>query len=213
MAGLIHAATLAAREIDLLQALLHPDDHDCASAYLTAGFQSLTLLNTMLCGVPRRAVSPELPEGLSLSPTTDHDLLATLEATYVDTLDCPGLRGLRRTADIVAGHRASGVVHDDLWLAVRQGGDMIGCVLVTCGPNHTADLAYLGLTPPHRGRGIGPVLLQEVMRRLSHRRVKTLRLAVDSRNQPALNVYGAAGFVTRATQRAVIRSTVEVQAT
>ncbi len=212
VASLIEAAARAARDVDLLQALLSPDDADSATAYLTAGFHRLALLHTMISTLPRRSRPVPLPHGVTLQPATDTLLVPILEATYADTLDCPGLHGLRRTIDIIAGHRAGGVVHEDLWLTVRRHGQAVGCVLVTCGPRDVADLAYLGMLPAERACGLGRAILNEVIHRLVQRGAKTLRLAVDSHNAPALRLYSRAGFTRRSTQQAVIRSRCELQA-
>ncbi|MDP7030175.1 MAG: GNAT family N-acetyltransferase [Phycisphaerales bacterium] len=211
VATVIQAAARGCRDIDLLQGLLRPEDAPSLAAFQAAGFQSLTILHTMTCAVPKRPAAADLPPGISLVTTTDDMLVQTLDATYEQTRDCPGLCGLRNTRDIISGHRAGGVVHDELWLAVRLRDETIGCVLCTCGASHMGDLAYLGLTPAYRGLGLGRAILRDAMRRLARRGVTTLRLAVDSRNDPALKLYRAIGFTTRATQQAVIRSTREVQ--
>ena len=197
--------------VDLLQALLNLTDEYTHAAYLQAGFQQLAELHTMVAPVPQRTLPTPLPSGITLRHTHDANLIAVLDATYAETLDCPSLRGLRRTPDIVEGHRSGGRVHEDLWIVIAKDQRDIGCALTTCTNEHAADLAYFGLIPEVRGHGLGRIVMEHVHARAAAHGVRTMRLAVDADNAPACRLYRSLGFVLRSKQFAVIRSATEVQ--
>jgi len=198
-------------DIDLLQAITAPDDDAMRAMFIAAGMQALADLHTMTAPLNRmRTIA--LPEDATLTPTDDGSLRLVLEQTYQHTLDCPLLRGLRKTGDIIAGHRAGGVVEDDLWVTINVDGHPAGCGLVTCNDQRMADLAYLGLAPHARGCGLGGAVLSELGARARMHGMRTMRLAVDARNAPAIRIYRRAGFRTRAVQRAVIHSPRGLQA-
>jgi GNAT superfamily N-acetyltransferase len=212
-AALLRAGSIQASRwpIDLFQALLDPTDQLTHTAFLQAGFQDLAELHTMVAPVKAPPSPTPLPEGISLAHAQDTNLIGVLDATYERTLDCPALRGLRQVPDIIEGHRAGGCVHDDLWLVVTHGQRDIGCVLSTCTATRSADLAYFGLIPEERGRGLGRIIMEHVLARAALHGVTTMRLAVDASNVPARRLYRSLGFQPRAKQRAVIRSAAEVQ--
>lgn len=67
-------------------------------------------------------------------------------------------------------------------------------VLLAEMPDRDAwEVAYLGLTPDARGRGLGLAALEHA-RSLAAPHVRCLELAVDRRNAPAVRLYRAAGF-------------------
>ena len=207
----VGVAKTATWPVDLLQALLDPTDEHTHAAYMQAGFQHLAELHTMVAPIPRRSTPTPLPNGITLRHTHDANLIAVLDATYAETMDCPSLRGLRQTPDIVEGHRSCGRVHDDLWIVIARDQRDIGCALTTCTDEHSADLAYFGLIPEVRGHGLGRIVMEHVHARAAAHDVRTMRLAVDADNAPACRLYRSLGFVLRSKQSAVIRSAADVQ--
>jgi hypothetical protein len=102
---------LFARGIHIAQALLRPEDRDGPRAFRAAGFAYLTDLIYMSALASAECARPAIP--LSLEWITYHDsthatFIAALESSYIHSLDCPGLTGLRATEDVLAGHRATG---------------------------------------------------------------------------------------------------------
>jgi ribosomal protein S18 acetylase RimI-like enzyme len=94
-----------------------------------------------------------------------------------------------------------------LWTLLRIEGEPAGAVLLNPFPAHrTVELVYLGLAPSARGRGLGKQLLQHGLWLLNGRRERTLTLAVDQRNTPALAIYEAAGMRPVVRRVALIRS-------
>lgn len=200
------------REVHLAQALLEPAETLERRSFVEAGFQELAVLSYL-----ERALSagsppppPQWPPGTRTSTYRDelYDVLVTiLEESYRQTLDCPGLYGLRRTEDIIAGHKATGQYDPSMWTLLWVDERPAGVVLMNPFPDHrTVELVYLGLAPFARGRGLGRQMLRHGMSLLHGRRERSLTLAVDERNAPALAVYRAEGLRPAVHRVALIRS-------
>ena len=192
----------------LLQALLPPEDRRTAGIYRDAGFEYLAEL--IYCDSDVSQPKPKPPKHLDISyDTYSSDLAdqfaAALDASYVGSLDCPGLAGTRDTRDVLLGHRHTGRHDPNLWFLAKQGAQTVGVLLLT----HTFDrsgleVVYMGVAASERGRGLGGALLSlanEVARR---RGIKKLTLAVDSTNTYARRVYERWGFGEVARRRAWI---------
>jgi len=138
----------------------------------------------------------------------DPALIHALERTYTDTQDCPELRGLRDTHDVLASHRATGRFDPRLWWLLWQGDEPVGAMLLNPCPdqNHT-ELVYLGLAPELRGRGLSTALLRLGLSSLASMKQRTVTCAVDSRNAPARRLYERAGFGEFARRVAMVRPT------
>src|SRR5690606_2862219 len=135
------------------------------------------------------------------------DLLRVLEESYENTLDCPGLRGLRETRDILCGHQATGTFDPSLWTLLFERGAACGALLLNPVPHHRSiELVYLGLAPRARGRGCGKLLLQHGLALLASRDERIVSLAVDEQNAPALALYRSAGFTLSLRRIALVRS-------
>jgi hypothetical protein len=149
------------------------------------------------------------PEGAAVEPyrpDADEVMVRLLDETYIDTLDCPGLFGLRQTEDILQGHRASGQFDPSLWTILHLHGRPVGVLLLNPAPASRAiELVYMGLAPSARGRGLGTHLLNHGLSRLAGRREHTVTLAVDDCNAPARALYRRAGFRPVLRRRALIR--------
>lgn len=128
----------------------------------------------------------------------DRARLATLlERTYEQTLDCPGLDGLRRIEDVLDGYERTGVPMPEWWWIVRSEGGDVGCLLLADHPRDgRAELLYMGLVPQARGRGWGRRLVRQALRLTHDAGRKQLTLAVDARNEPAVRAYVGEGFRT-----------------
>ena len=143
-------------------------------------------------------VRPEVPtlhwEGLG--PPTEGDFRAVLEATYTCSLDMPELEGIRSLDDILASHRAGGRFVAERWQVghLRDEPATAAVMLLSEIPDRDAwEVAYLGLTPSARGRGLGRAVLAHALE-LAAVHVPRLELAVDVRNHPATRLYRIAGF-------------------
>lgn len=222
--SLINAACAGAAEVGpatgqgarLAQALLDPGEAAALDAFIAAGFQRLGNLAYLRRPVPRspRQPEPAMPPGIRLRrmsemPIREGDpmLMTALARSYIDTLDCPELAGLRELPDVVESHRAVGRYDPSLWWVVLHEDRPEGCMLLTrCPETHSVELVYLGLGPTLRGRGLGTDLLTIGMNAVAGPGPATLTCAVDTRNVPAQRLYRAAGFEQFATRIPVIRA-------
>jgi ribosomal protein S18 acetylase RimI-like enzyme len=203
---------VAGWEVDLAQALLDPGEKREQQAFQGAKFAELAVLSYLERPLGRtNAPMPAWPGGakVRLTPYRDalhDDLVTILEASYEQTLDCPGLYGLRRTADIIAGHKATGTFDPLLWTLMWLDERPAGALLINAFPGHkTVELVYLGLAPFARRHRLGRQLLRHGLTQLTSRRERSITLAVDQRNTPALNLYRSEGFRPAVQRIALIR--------
>jgi ribosomal protein S18 acetylase RimI-like enzyme len=130
-----------------------------------------------------------------------------LEASYEQTLDCPGLLGLRRTEDVLRGHQATGRFEPELWTLMELDGRPSGALLLNpASEGRCIELVYLGLARAARGQGHGRRLLRHGLRLVRERPERLMTLAVDDGNVPALRLYTSEGFKRRLRRVAMIRS-------
>ena len=200
--------------VRLIQALVDPGDQPQMAALAAGGLSELARLCYLERTVPRS--TPEAgpwPENVELVScgdvppgTLDDEISGVLTASYIDTLDCPGLRGLRAPEDVLAGHRATGLHEPALWTLMRVDGVARGVILLNPAPaSNAVELVYLGLDPAVRGRGLARKLLGHGLGLLVGRKERTVTLAVDLRNDPARAIYRDAGFVAVLRRTAFIR--------
>jgi mycothiol synthase len=195
-------AWLRGRGARLAEALLLPAEQGFAGPLLRNGFRRITRLLYL-----RRPVSaadadgpdgdgPEL--GLSYQPYGEEALAAfheTLLRSYEQTLDCPELNGARPVEEIVAGHKAQGPYDPGRWWLARQGGRPVGVLILSEVVEWGSwDVAYVGVVPEARGRGVGRALLARAIRAAAAGQAGHLTLAVDERNAPARRLYALLGF-------------------
>lgn len=125
-----------------------------------------------------------------------------LGQTYEGSRDMPELAGVRSLDEVLDGHRAgSGNDTSRWWLGVVPDEPAAAAVvLLSTRPEDekkaakTWEIAYFGLTPSARGRGLGRAALDWVIN-MARPHAARLQLAVDARNTPARRLYGARGFV------------------
>ncbi len=212
LAAVLERACGEIQGVVLAQALLEPQEKSIEAAYLQARFLSLGSLLYLSRPWDDALVPVEedtWPPGVSIEPYGEHlknDLIAALEASYVDTLDCPELCGMRTTRDVLASHLATGAFDPTLWWLLRVDGSPAGALLLNESPplKHT-ELVYLGLAPIARGRGLASRLLTIGLDALRKRPHRQLTCAVDARNTPARALYKRFGFVETTQRHALVR--------
>ncbi len=150
--------------------------------------------------------------GESWTPERGAAFATLIEATYEDTRDCPGLRGMRHIDDVVSGHRATGVFHPGLWTLWSDAQGPVAVLLVAeAAPAHDrppgtppgTELVYLGVAPRGRGRGLGSELLRYALASAAPFG-GAMSLAVDRDNPAARRMYRRAGFLVTASRIAWI---------
>lgn len=179
---------LRAAMVTHAQCLLDPLESIDPSPLVRAGFRRVTALH-FYCriGMP----SPPADDRMRMVPFAEAgaDLaVETILATYDGSLDCPELDGVRSADDVRAGYAAA-FDGSAGWLA-SLGGEPVG-VGILLPDERGVELAYLGLVPAARGRGLGGVLLNQALALADGADV---RLSVDARNTPARRLYERAGF-------------------
>ena len=191
---------LREQHVVLAQALTTSRVSPTTHAFLSAGYRiagDLLYLTADLTE-PRDIPAPGAPCALELvchSPDDSARWIPLIDHTYVKTLDCPAVDGLRATSDVLAGYRDIGRPRDDWWFIARHEGQDVGClILADHHPAHHAELVYMGLIPEIRGRGWGVVLAREAQSIAAQSAAQQLVLSVDAANTHAICHYQAAGF-------------------
>ncbi|HEY1629088.1 MAG TPA: GNAT family N-acetyltransferase [Tepidisphaeraceae bacterium] len=194
--------------MQLAQLLLDPQDTPVCDLYLKSGFELLAEL-IYLQRTVRKPAAVEMPAGFSLTKYSDQthaDFADAIQRSYEGSLDCPSLNGRRGIEDVIAGHKSTGVFDPTLWHLLREGAEPRGVLILS--PSQYADaleLVYLGLTPPARGRGLGDLMMRIAFDAVPRQQRSDLTLAVDSHNQPAMNLYFRHGLKRIGSRLAMLR--------
>lgn len=213
MGHLIHTAVgeLASTDIVLAQVLLDPGASEEHEIFQAGGFLRLANLDYLERPIPRfqSIKPPQFGEGVSIEqwdPRSREEMISLLDRSYEETLDCPGLTGMRRTEDILEGHIASGIFTPEWWHLLRVDGRPEGVLLFNrAHDGETIELVYLGISREIRGRGLGRVLLTHGLAALDSASGRAIVLAVDRNNAPAVRLYRRAGFRVAVKRVAFVR--------
>ncbi|MCS6852903.1 MAG: GNAT family N-acetyltransferase [Gemmataceae bacterium] len=127
----------------------------------------------------------------------DLDLFAqTLEATYLQTLDCPELNGIRTISQVLEGHRAQARHDLSRWWLARYEDEPVAVLLLAESEDlEEWEVLYVGVVPQARRRGFGRELMKRALGEARAAHAKALTLSVDTRNRPAWELYVQLGFV------------------
>jgi mycothiol synthase len=172
------------------------------------GFAYVGDLLYLMCGADK---FPGEPPASSLEfeaySSANHGRLArVVTQTYEQTRDCPGLNGVRQVDDVLASYQATGIFDPQRWLIARYQQEDIGCLLLADFPQHdNYELVYMGVAPAHRGRRWGVEIVRYAQWRTRQAGRSWLVLAVDAANQPAIDMYAAAGFQTWECRQAYVK--------
>jgi len=194
-------AEAVARGLTMVQAFAAPCDRAELDVLREGGMRRMAELVYLRLDLAERA-----GEATTLPPTwrvrhfgqyPPAELHDVIESTYVDSLDCPPISGLRSIGDVVDSHKNSGHFRPHWWWLADHEGKGGACVLVNaCGQEtDEAEMVYLGVCPPFRRQGVGRRLLRWVAGRLAREGVRAIRLAVDTANHYAVALYMDEGFV------------------
>ncbi len=151
----------------LVQVLLDPQAEDDITAFKQVNFSLLAELIYMHLHLRGRVIPPPPRdlEFVSYSSATHGDFAAAIAASYVSSLDCPGLEGLRNIEDVITGHKASGVFRPELWTLAKWQGQPAGVILLNENVQAAAlEVVYMGVASPFRGKGVGLALLNRAGR-------------------------------------------------
>jgi len=198
------------RGIQIVQALILPEDTTNCTALLAAGFREIALLDYLelsLRGMATGAPDQAPPGGRwrHYDASTHAAFREVIANSYRGSLDCPQLTGLRCVEDAIAGHKSAGRFEPENWHLLAIDERPAACVLFGRSPIHpAAELVYMGLDPDYRGRGIGRYVLDYGLRSVRETGCQTVTLAVDVNNVPAIRLYEQAGFRRTHLRRAMV---------
>jgi mycothiol synthase len=185
--------------ISQIQALLDVNNLSSRMVMLNSPFRQATTVRHLSLDLLNISCEAETAiAGYSFQPAsrfTRSQLEALVEATFVGTLDCPDLDGLRGSADVVGSFLESKAWDANLpWWVLSEGEVPIGCALVNKHPGGIYELAYIGLIPSARGRGLGRALVDFSMHNCRKLGGNLITTAVDTQNWPARKIYDSLGF-------------------
>jgi mycothiol synthase len=204
-----------------IQAVVDGEDSAVTTILERAGFVPLADLQQLW--LPLTADSEaasraggDPPHGAVWRPADDvpaEEVATLLGQTFVETLDCPALNGLRTSQDILAGFcDGTPLEQHSGWWFLEKEGRLMGCVLTNPLADHgatassaelrAAELLYLGLVPGARGRGYGRFLLERSIATARQLGCAVVFSAVDCANWPAMRMYAQRGFQERARVQA-----------
>ncbi len=202
LANLVKTASLAQNpeHTRLIQAILDPWQSTEEHVFFQAGFNRLaTLSYQQLSPVSNRPdLTALLPKELQVRNWSQANIPLFERAilgSYIKTLDCPGLVGVRDISDVIEGHRAAGTFTPGWWFVLMDQENPVGVMLLSpLSDKSTVEVVYLGLIPEYRGKKIGEKLLlgaEGIAFRFGYR---NLSLAADENNPGAIHLYKRLGF-------------------
>jgi ribosomal protein S18 acetylase RimI-like enzyme len=191
-------AWLRQRGAKLAQSLLSPQEAELAPPLVRNGFAHVTGLWYLRhdLHLPYELLAEKGRLTFRPYSGTDPALFhQTLLRTYEQTRDCPEINGVRTVDEVIHGHQAQGSHNPDRWWLALHGERPIGVLLMTAIPEWRGwDVSYLGVLPEVRRRGFGRELTRKALLEAMTASAQQVTLAVDSRNQPAWDMYRAVGF-------------------
>jgi mycothiol synthase len=200
---------LRENDVALVQAALTPAQTQEAKRLERGGYRWVAdLLYMAASNTAFPDAAWQLPFSLAaFQPGLDEErLLNVIDQTYLGTLDCPALDGLRKTSDVLAGYQAIGAFDPSRWLFVRSELGDVGCLLLAEHAGGQWELVYFGLIPSVRGQGWGIELVRWAMWLARAGGAEQMVLSVDAANTPARRSYELAGFRAWEIRRVFVNS-------
>ncbi len=117
----------------------------------------------------------------------------TFYRTFEGSVDCRELPPNPDGALLMRAFEERGAHDPDDFAILLDDGAPAGVIFVVHSRD-AAEIAYLGVVPQHRGRGLGRLLVERAFERAAARRAAVLTVTADSQNTPALALYRKAGF-------------------
>lgn len=174
-----------------------------ASILANCGFGHLTDLLFLARSTHRIVPEVQISGVHDSEPWSDDNserFAQTIEATYEGTQDCPELNGCRSGAHALVSHQMSGEFAPDLWHLYLLDDKDAGVALIAphrAAPDDTGfawEIVYLGVAKEFRQRGLGHRMLADLLNAARRSGAQEVMLAVDVRNEPAIQLYSQFGF-------------------
>ena len=175
-------------------------EHDQLSVHLfeDAGFTKLATLHYMEWNartIQSHIAQTTIATFCETSACTDNVLETILKETYIDSLDCPAIHDKRDVKDIIKSHQGFDPEAVSLWCIIFLEDEPAGVLLLNQPKNEQyLELAYLGITPMMRGKGLAKEAMDHAVNHAIERGCKRIILAVDGSNTPAIRLYKKANF-------------------
>jgi ribosomal protein S18 acetylase RimI-like enzyme len=189
---------LQGRGVKLAQALLAPEEAHLASPLVRNGFAHVTDLWYLRhdLQLPGHWLSaPARCQLETYGPASAAEFQLALSRTYEDSRDCPEVNGVRSMEEVIRGHQSQGLYDPERWWLARADGRAAAVLLLTEMPESGDwEVAYVGVVPEARRRGLGRELVLHALVEARAAGVARLTLSVDTRNQPAWALYRGLGF-------------------
>ena len=188
-------------KVRLGQVLLDRQQEPESAWYRDCGYEMVIPVDLLARSIegPRLPKFPQLPgevQWLVYRSENRDRFLRALTASYKDSQDCAELSGHREPEDLLTGPCAGGPSRPALWQLLQLEGQDAGCLLLREQPEAAqCEIAYLGLAPQFRGRGLGYLVTQHALQQARELGYPRLILAVDAKNEPAQQLYARMGFI------------------
>jgi len=184
------------RRSKFAQSLLPPADRGNADALERNGFHRLTRVWIMGAALPHSPSAPNTMQFESRSAANEAAFVRLLSSTFKESRDCPELNDIRTSEEVYAGYLAGSPDPNCWWLA-RQEAEPVGVLILGEGSTGgLRELAYLGVVPAARRRGVAREMLSFALQFAQNQGAFGMTLMVDERNRPAINLYERLGFKT-----------------
>lgn len=142
-----------------------------------------------------------------------HLWVELIERTYQDSRDVPELAAFRTIEKSLEGYRANRTPGVEGWFVILCDSRPAGCLILSRSYHPTGEISYLGLSPEFRGQGFSFEIMRFALNWMSTQKCSKVALAVDCRNEVALNVYQNWGFQATISYHAWIASPKSFQPT
>src|SRR5262249_40942258 len=142
-------AALDETSVEMTQAILSAPSPETVAVLRHVGFRHVADLHYLASESDRFPLPAPEPFGLGFEEfqmDQRERLMRLIERTYVGTLDCAALNGVRDMDNVVNGYQATGVFCAENWLFARNGGADVGVLLLADHPKGKHwELMYTGL--------------------------------------------------------------------
>jgi ribosomal protein S18 acetylase RimI-like enzyme len=188
----------------LAQCLLAEDEAALAPPLLRNGFRHVTGLTYLRHDLRLGTPGPNRLTLEAYDAGRPGEFHAALLASYQGSLDCPEVNGSRTVEEVIRGHQSQGAYDPSRWWLARLGGEAVGVLLLVVPSPGEWEVAYMGVAPAARRRGVGKEMLARALREARAARADRVILCVDDRNAPARALYDQAGFETYDHRRVLL---------
>jgi ribosomal protein S18 acetylase RimI-like enzyme len=173
-----------------------PPEDPARDAFVEAGFTPGSLmydLSRPVAGAPRLAAMPVGARWTAYTADTRGAFARVFYETLQGSLDAVEVPVSREPEGMMRAFEERGAHEPEDFALLEIDGAPAGMVLVVV-TGDSAEIAYLGVVPARRRRGLGTLLASHALARAAAHGARVVRVTVDSVNTPAVAVYERLGF-------------------